>query len=133
MLNPFPDFLMYGFFAPTLLRIAAAMALFYIAYSIMTNRDKLAELKVPIIGHYRPWMAIISGAVTTLVALSLFVGYLTQIGAILGAVIGLKQAIFAKRYASATPLSRGANLLLMAICLSLLVSGAGALAQDLPL
>ena len=133
MLNPFPNLLMFGFFAPTLLRVAAAFVVFYVAYSLMTNRERLSEMTFPIIGHYRPWMATVSSVACGIIGFSLLLGYLTQWGALLGGVMALKQAVMPKRYAAYMPLSRGTSLLLLVICLSLLISGAGAMAQDLPL
>ncbi len=133
MLNPFPHLLVYGFFAPTLLRVAAALVLFYVAYFLTTKRHELLNTSLPLIGKPQLWILRAAAAIDALIGLSLLVGYDTQWAAILGAVIAVKCLIWKRRYPAIVPLSHIASLLLLVICLSLLVSGAGAFAYDLPL
>jgi len=132
MLNPFPSLLTYSFFAPTLLRVAAALVFAYIAYRHYQNRDAISRVHFPVVGHgmWIPWAAVIVEVIT---ALGLFFGYHTQYMAILGAIIALKHIIWRGHYPAFFWLTRSAAFLLLVICLSLLISGAGALAQDLPL
>jgi hypothetical protein len=118
MLNPLPELLTLKFFAPALLRAAAALAFFYIAYR-----------------HYRAaatstleWLMLVFWA---LAALMLLAGYYTQIAA-LAALAGLVAQVWLGGR-SQQPLPRSAMFLLIVICLSLLITGAGALAFDLPL
>jgi uncharacterized membrane protein YphA (DoxX/SURF4 family) len=133
MLNPFPQLLFLGFFVPTILRVAAAVALGYSAWRITSERAALSKADLPIIGTPPVALIWISGAVTMLVAAALFFGYGTQVAAILGGIISLKYAFIPKRLVHFSPLSRSAYLLLFVICLALLVSGAGAFAMDVPL
>lgn len=132
MLNPFPELLVFGFFAPTLLRIAAAIAFGSIAYLQYKRREEIAATRFPIIGHGGVWMWV-SITVEVLITISLLLGYYTQWAALVGLIVAIKHAIFAKRYPRAVPLCRGEYYFLIFICLSLLLSGAGALAFDLPL
>jgi len=132
MLNPFPDLLMFSFFVPTLLRITVAVTLVYMALSMGGNKGALVSLRVPLIGTVPPWATWVSVCVTFLVALSLFVGFGTQISALLAIALILKH-LWLGRYTNKLPLSKGVYILLCIICLSLLFSGAGALAFDLPL
>ena len=53
--------------------------------------------------------------------------------ALLGALIALKSSVWGHRYPRYFVLSRVTSLLLLVVCISLLLSGAGALAFDLPL
>ncbi len=132
MLTPFPDLLTYSFFAPTLLRLAAALAFAYSAYFFWTHRDKIAERHFPLIGR-STWIGGVAAAAHLAIAAMLGAGYYTQIAALLGALGSLKGALFVRRYSDIFPLSRTAYLLLVAILLSLLLTGAGAFARDLPL
>lgn len=132
MLNTFPDLLTYSFFAPTLIRIAVAISFAGIAYAVYTRRDEIARISFPIIGK-APWLAPLSALIHALIAVALFAGYYTQVAALLGALSALKQAYFAKQYPRAIPLCRAEYILLVFMCLSLLLSGAGATALDLPL
>ncbi|TSC68699.1 MAG: hypothetical protein G01um101456_527 [Parcubacteria group bacterium Gr01-1014_56] len=132
MLNPFPSLLIYGFFAPTLLRVAAACVLLYIVAIQFRRKEELAKTNFPIIGTVGAvvWVKII---VEAAIAVALFFGYYTQIAAVLGSIVALKQLIFAHTYSAWVPVSRGTSALLLLILLSLLLTGAGAFAFDLPL
>lgn len=132
MLNPFPDLLVLGFFAPTLVRIAAAGVFLYVGYTHWKGRAALCQTRFPIIGQGK-WIAWFSVAVHLAIGASLFFGYDTQIGALVGGIAAVKGILFSSMYRSAFPFSRSTYVLLLAICLSLLLSGAGAFAFDLPL
>lgn len=133
MLNPFPSLLFLGFFAPTLLRVTAALVLGYSAYYLLQERRAVTQAHLPIIGKPAVWMVWLSCSITTLIAAALFFGYGTQIAALLGAIVSIKYAFIPKRLADLSPLSRTTYFLVFVICLSLLISGAGAFAMDLPL
>jgi uncharacterized membrane protein YphA (DoxX/SURF4 family) len=132
MLTPFPSLLIFSFTAPTLLRIAAALVFAYLAYRHYQNRAHIAHISFPIVGRgeWVAWFAIIIEAG---VALGLFFGYYTQYAALLGAIGALKQIIWRGKYPGFFWLTRSAAFLLLVICLSLLLTGAGAFAYDLPL
>lgn len=132
MLNPFPGLLVYGFFAPTLLRLAVAVVFAWAAWSQWSHRKELGHVRFPLVGG-GAWVVWLTLLVEILAALGLFFGYYTQWAAILGALLALKYAVWDHRYPKFFPLSRAAALLILVICLSLLLSGAGALAYDLPL
>ena len=130
MLNPFPELLVYSFFAPTLLRVAVALAFLYIAYMQYLRRTQISALHFPIVGQNFAWFAI---AFHTIVGVALLVGYYTQVAAIV-AIAGLVKGWWLnKRYPSVVIVPTSTILLLLVICLSLLLSGAGALAFDVPL
>lgn len=132
MLNPFPDLLVYGYFAPTLIRVAVALVFFYIASVQFTRLHELSQIHFPIVGRgtWFIWLSIIAHA---LIGALFFFGYYTQVAAILGALGGIKGLVWAKKYPRVFPLCRLDYAFVLVICLSLLLSGAGAYALDLPL
>lgn len=129
MLNPFPDLLALGFFAPTMLRIAAAATFAYFAYLHLRDRSSLGS-RLGAKGETYIWIII---ALYVLVAAGLFFGYHTQISAIAGILIAKAHLLLRRRFPMHHDLGKGLYWLLIIICLSLLFSGAGALAFDLPL
>lgn len=132
LLNPFPQLLTYSFFAPTLLRVAVACVLAYLAYRHYQQRDEIGKTNFPIVGRGM-WVAWAAVIVEAGVALALFFGYHTQINAIVVALIALKHVVWGDKYPKFLMLDRTAALLLLVIAISLLMTGAGAQAFDLPL
>jgi uncharacterized membrane protein YphA (DoxX/SURF4 family) len=130
--NPFPDLLVYGIFAPTLLRVAVAIALAWAVSLQWRSRHELSRQRFPVVGH-GAWILWTMLTVEALTLLGLLFGYYTQWAALLGALIALKFAVWGSRYPKFFPLSRVASFLIVVICLSLLLSGAGQFAYDLPL
>ena len=133
MLNPFPHLLDYGIYAPTLLRIAAACIVFYISWRVFQEAKTIAGISFPLVGKTKPWIQQLAALITALVGIALFVGYSTQVAAILAILISLKLTYFRKKLESVILLPCSTYVLLSIICLSLLLTGAGALAFDLPL
>lgn len=133
MLTPFPGLLDYAFFAPTLLRITAAVAVGFIAYAHYTRRNELGHIRMPIFGNMGTGMVLFMTAIEGVIALALFFGYYTQIAALLAGILCIKHMIYAKKYPRFVPLCRADYVFLLVICFSLMLTGAGALAFDLPL
>lgn len=118
MFNPFPDLLILSFFAPFILRVAAAIVLFVGAY---THYKTKGPNSTPLtVAH------VIVGSM-------LFFGWYTQYAALLGMVGIAASYMLPKRILKIEPLPWATAFLLFAIFLSLLVSTAGAFAFDLPL
>ena len=132
MLNTFPSLLTYSFFAPTILRIAAAAIFLYMAYTVYKHRTQASRLSLPLVGA-QPWVTSFTILTYSGIGVLLFVGYYTQIAAILGAIAAWKEIFWGKRLGILFPFSRIEAVLLMAVCISLLFTGAGALAFDLRL
>jgi uncharacterized membrane protein YphA (DoxX/SURF4 family) len=132
MLNTFPDLLNYSFFAPTLLRIMVALVFIAGAYAQYKRREELSKLHFPIVGSGRwiIWLSILAHAA---IGFMLFFGYYTQIAALLGAAGGIKGIVYAKHYPRLFAFCRLEYAFIVVICLSLLFTGAGAFAADLPL
>jgi hypothetical protein len=133
MVNTFPDLLTYSFFAPTILRMLVALSFFYIAYAQAARRKEIAHVKVPILGHLNQGWVLLSSCIIGLTGIALFLGWHTQLAAIVGAVVVLKHAIYAKKYPRLIPLCRLEYVYLFVILLTLLISGAGVFAIDVRL
>ncbi len=117
MLNPFPDLLIYSTFAPFVLRVVLGFV--YLDLGLL-NVKKEGNQKL-------------LGLVEVVGAVMLFLGFYTQIAAMLFIVIGAVS--FYVEYKDASILKRDIvfYLLVLAISISLLLTGAGAYAKDLPL
>lgn len=131
MLNVFPGLLL-PFLAPLLLRVGAAIVFAAVAYMQWQRRDEISKTDLPVIGR-GSWWVWISAIAHLAVAVLLLLGSYTQVAALLGALLSVKHAFWSRRYPRLFPLGRAAGLLLLLISLSLILSGAGAFAQDLPL
>lgn len=129
----FPSlFFLAPLFVPVLLRLGAAAVLFGAAYLQYIRRRKIAELTFPILGRASWWIlpSVVSHA---LIGLALLLGYYTQTAALLGILLALKHFVWQHRYPAVFPFSRGTYFLFALICLSLVFTGAGAFAMDIPL
>lgn len=136
MLNPFPELLVLSFIlAPFMLRLALGGLFLYAGWQHL-SREKRASAASALrvewgaLGTYFIWVL---GIVEVLVGLGLLLGLLTQIAALVGGLIALKLLLFRKRYPVIASGSAQFYILAIAICLSLLISGAGGLAFDVPL
>lgn len=133
MLSLFPSLLSYQFFAITLIRVAASLALLYVAYRYARERGEIARTRLPLVGHVPEWLTLLGALVVLCCGVLMLVGLYTQAAAIVGMIVALKLVAFARKYPHLVPLSAGAGALLFIMCLSLLFFGAGAFAFDLPL
>jgi len=137
MLTTFPSLLMYGFFVPAALRITVAAFLAYQAVGHFKHKKGVAdELHSKFRWMSREsavWLAGLLILGELCVGVLLFVGAWAQIAAIVAALGFLKMAYFDDTLPTYAPLSRTTYILLIIISLSILMTGAGAFAFDLPL
>lgn len=131
MLNPFPLFYLSQFI-PTILRLLVGLSLLYVAYAQIQRRKEISQTGFPFIGRPDQTLIIISGLIIGLDALALIVGYGTQVAAMVGMVISLKHAVFAKKYPRAIPLCRLEYIYILVILGTLIISGVGLLGIDTP-
>ncbi len=110
----FPFLLTFAFFAPTILRVGVAVLFLSDAKKYWNNRD-------------RWWVA---DGVALIIGALVLIGYATQLVAILG--IGYLAFVYYKRDRDSVFLKNETAFLALAILLSLLVTGAGAVAFDRP-
>lgn len=114
ILSVFPEILFLAPFAALLIRFALAILLGYCAWKHLVNRDKVGRAL---------------GFVESIVASALILGAWTQIVAIIGMLFVGIWIMYPKSRVTAT----GTAFLAFVLFLSLLLTGAGALAFDLPL
>lgn len=132
MLTPFPELLVFSFFAPALLRVSAACLFAYLAYAHARHRKTLGQVRFPILGK-AGWIVGSAIVLEGAVAVALFAGYYTQVAALVGALIALKHVFWHKNYPAFFLFPRSTSFILIAVLVSLLLTGAGAFAFDLPL
>lgn len=131
MLSVFPEILFLSPFAATLLRIAVSVVFLYAAVLQIRRIEILREISVPIVGK-GTWIVRASVLFDTVVGVLLLIGLYTQVAALLGAIAIVKSLVFAPSYLAQIPVSRSTAILTTVILLSLLFTGAGAFAFDLP-
>jgi len=133
MLNPFPQQLMFSFFAPTLLRVATACFFLYLASQHAKYHNEAAG-EISVLDRNTARTAVwIYAAIECAVAVLLVIGLETQLAALIGLIICLKMLILKRNLHHLTPLSHVTYALLAVVCASLMMTGAGAFAFDLPL
>lgn len=114
----FPTLLTYNLIAPIIIRIVLGVVFFYIGYKRIKTKEK--EL-------------VLFGIITLILGILFIVGLLTQLAAIVASFILVVQLVHKMKTRSF--LTAGVNyyILLLAMSLSLIFSGAGMLALDWPL
>ncbi len=132
MLNPFPYVLSFGAFAPLLIRLSVSLFLMLAARHLWQNRQRAVAELLPKLGSLAwPKFYGLLG-IEVAAALSLFLGFYTQIGAIAGMVVFLGLPYALKRFPSLSPWTYALPLLLALLSLTLLITGAGIYAFDYP-
>lgn len=132
MLSLFPQILFLAPFSATILRISAGTAFLLVAWIHMGKREELSRVDFFVIGH-GAWIPVFAALLEFTIAAALLAGIYTQLAALFGALVALKFFIWKRRYGVMIPLSRPTSALLFVICLSLVFTGAGIFAFDLPL
>ena len=123
MLNPLPELLSFGFLAPSLLRvIVGAYFLKQVWFALVTNGKKPKNE----LSKYIAGLELIG-------AIAVIVGFYTQIAVLILIATTLTNLVLDKKSDKLTALKKDFYLLLFAILISLLFTGAGFCAIDLPL
>lgn len=134
MLNLFPDLLVYSMLAPTIIRMVAGL-IFLDTGILKLRREKVRWIiSLEEIGISKaPLILKILGLVEIVGGFLFIMGAWTQLSALVLAIF--TATAFFVEYKDPTILKRNLTfyLLLLAMTLSLLFSGAGAFALDLPL
>lgn len=134
MLNPFPDLLVYSLLAPFILRVVAGLIFMNLGVLAFKNEKERWIISLSTLNISNPKLAVkIFGAIEIISGISLILGFYTQIAALILALLTFAEAYV--EYKDPTILKRNFvfYIMLLAITLSLLLSGAGAFAIDLPL
>jgi len=119
MLNVFPDLLAFGLFAPLILRAAVGFVFVRFGLSKILN--------------YSTTNKRVLGIIEIIIGGSLIAGFYTQISALAAAIILIGAITIKRKNPKQIKSSLGFLLLLFVVSISLLVSGAGLFAFDLPL
>ena len=134
MLSIFPYLFNYSFFAPTIIRLATGLVFAFDGY------QKTFTCKAEWATHFESvgikssqQIILIVGILELVGGLLLLLGIFTQPAALLLAIISLIYIILKIKQPAALPNKVSFYLLLLAINLSLLLTGPGALAFDWPL
>src|SRR3989338_3462285 len=133
MLNIFPDLLSYSFFAPFILRVVLGLVF------VVHGYPKLFGGFTQTVGFFdsigiKPakfWVFVV-GAVEFFGGIALILGFATQIAAALIA-INMLVAIWKVKFKMGFMNGYEFDLVLLIVALSLVLTGAGAYAIDLPL
>lgn len=134
MLNPFPDLLVYSLLAPFILRVVAGFIFIDLGKLMLRRERDRWNTSFTALGFQNPAVMVkIFGAVEIISGLMLIAGFYTQIAALILALLTLCEIYVEYKDPAVLKRSIVFYILLFSISLSLLFSGAGAFAIDLPL
>ena len=134
MLNPFPELLTYSLLAPFILRLVVGFIFLDLGKFTLQNErgswlTSFKTLRIP-----KPDIAVkIFGIVEIVCGVMLLVGVYTQIAALILAIFVLIEAYIEYKDESILKRNFVFYVTILAILISLLLSGAGAFAVDIPL
>lgn len=132
MLSLFPGLFAFSFFAPLILRIAAGAPLILSGIARLGKDRGESALSLGKIG-LPAFSAVLLAVAEIAAGTFLLAGLFTQAAAGAGIVLALFLAALARRGSTAAPLGPAFYALLSVVCASLLLTGPGAFAFDLPL
>jgi uncharacterized membrane protein YphA (DoxX/SURF4 family) len=135
MLNTFPYLLSFGLLAPFILRVAVGVYFLKTGLShLKINRHTGEEVAIAE-NAIHPAASVVWGVaiIEAIAGLALIAGFLTQISALVLSILLVLALIFKKGHLALFKHSTSFYLLLLVVCLSLIVSGAGFWAIDIPL
>lgn len=134
MLNPFPTLLVYSLLAPVIIRIGVAIVFLGLSYRhLFSERQDLTAKLLSRRGAWTAFLVWYLGLAELIIGGFLLMGFLTQPAAIGGVLLSLNLLNWKGNLPDLVPYSKIFYFLLIAACLSLLFSGAGAFAFDMPL
>ncbi len=133
MLNPFPELLAFGLISPFIVRVCLGVIFIRHGYfKLFKNRTEAAEIFRKA-GELSIPLVLVIGSLEIVGGTMLLAGFLTQIAALGLAVLTLAVAVFKKTTGNTSQRDLGFSTFLFLILTSLLFSGAGFFAFDLPL
>ena len=133
MLNVFQSLLTFQLAAPFILRVTIGLIFLKFGYQTLKNRREKAEFVEGLGLKPGSLFVWILGILEIIAGGFLLIGFLTQTAALFAALTSLTAMILKKKHASSTKCSGGFLILIILISISLLFTGAGFLAIDLPL
>jgi putative oxidoreductase len=134
MLNPFPDLLTYSILAPFILRVAAGFIFLNLGVMAFKNEKERWVISFSALRIPRPLIAVkVFGAIEVIGGIMLILGFYTQVAALVLALFTFIESYIEYKDPAILKRTFPFYIMLLAILLSLLFSGAGAFAVDLPL
>jgi putative oxidoreductase len=134
ILNPFPSFLLYAFYAPFILRLVIALVFIEFGFAKLTkDKSSKAEFFEKIGLKPGKTFVIVFGLIELVAGAMLLVGFYTQIAALVAGLILLACSVIKVKHSSYLMSPTRYYVVLLIICISLLLTGAGAFALDTPL
>lgn len=134
MLNPFPELFVFEVLAPTLIRVAVAVFFISFGWNKLTREREHKATFFESIGLKPAGVYVtLLGILQIVAGVCLVVGIFTQIFAVICATIMLVSYIIKKRHPEMLFTTSSVYALLFIMSLSLVFSGAGLIAIDLPL
>ncbi len=134
MLNPFPELLTYSMIAPAILRLVAGLVFINLGRLALQGERNSWLVSLRALNIPRPEVSVkILGALEIVGGIMLLLGIYTQIASLLLAILTFVEAFVEYKDPAILKRSLIFYSLLFAITLSLLLSGAGAFAIDIPL
>jgi uncharacterized membrane protein YkgB len=126
MFSVFPAMLVYYLFGAFVLRMAAAITLFYFTkeHVSLARKSETQKLK---------YTSYILAAIEVVLGVLLFIGLYTQVAALAGMLIAVTLKVLSFTKSPLASYGKVTYFLLFMVCFSLLFLGAGAFAFDLPL
>lgn len=134
MLNTFPGLLTFGLFAPTIIRIVAGILFARFGW-LKLSRDKQSKIIFFKAIGLKPavfWLWFVA-SIEMIVGTMIAVGFLTQIASIIAGFVMFVSIIIKISKPKALPNSLDFYILFFIVFISLIISGAGFFAFDLPL
>ncbi len=134
MLSIFPSLLIFGILAPFILRVIVGVYFLHAGYLDFGKEEggSLEEITKKHGKYAKPFLTIFAIA-EVVVGLSLIVGLFTQVAALIGIIFVLKFLWFKNEFPIFIKHEKVFYFMVLTILFSLLLTGAGALAIDLPL
>ena len=134
MTNPFPELLIFSLLAPTLLRLTLGVFIIALGRSKFKNENKGVANFFESLGFKPTKYYVQALAIAEIVmGVALFVGFLTQIAALIIAIITFVSLIVTIRHPETGLRKASEYTLFFVIAISLVFTGAGLIAIDLPL
>lgn len=134
MLNPFPELLVYSMLAPFLLRIVVGFIFIDLGILLFKGEKERWLLSLNTLHIPNPKLVVkILGVIEIVGGVALLLGALTQIAALILALLTFIEIYIEYKNPEVIKRTFVFYLLVLVITLSLLFSGAGAFAFDLPL
>lgn len=134
MTNPFPELLIFSLLAPTLLRLTLGVFIILLGYSKLKDDNKGITNFFESLGFKPSKYYVQTLAIAEIVmGVALFVGFLTQIAALVIAIITFVSLIITVRHPETGLRKSSEYALFFVISISLVLTGAGLIAIDLPL